>query len=70
MIVGPQICLSRQVTFDKEVMTRSVSLAGDVFDPAGTLTGGTYFKDSTVSSVQFSTPQYMYEHYFCPILVE
>ena len=29
-----------QVTFDKEVLTRSVSLAGDVFDPAGTLTGG------------------------------
>ena len=28
------------MTFDKEVMTRSVSLTGDVFDPAGTLTGG------------------------------
>ena len=32
--------VSPQVTFDKDVMTRSVSLSGDVFDPAGTLTGG------------------------------
>ena len=31
-----------KVTFDKQVMTRSVSLSGDVFDPSGTLTGGIY----------------------------
>ena len=29
-----------QVTFDKGVMARSVSLTGDVFDPSGTLSGG------------------------------
>ena len=29
-----------QVTFDKSVLTRTVTLAGDVFDPSGTLTGG------------------------------
>jgi structural maintenance of chromosome 2 len=28
------------VTFDKGIRTRSVTLQGDVFDPAGTLTGG------------------------------
>jgi structural maintenance of chromosome 2 len=28
------------VTFDKQVWKRSVSLTGDVFDPSGTLTGG------------------------------
>lgn len=31
---------AKQVTFDKRVMTRSVTLSGDVFDPSGTLTGG------------------------------
>ena len=31
---------AKRVTFDKQVMTRSVALAGDVFDPSGTLTGG------------------------------
>lgn len=28
------------MTFDKQVLKRSVSLTGDVFDPSGTLTGG------------------------------
>ena len=28
------------MTFDKQVLKRSVALAGDVFDPSGTLTGG------------------------------
>ncbi len=32
---------AKKVTFDRQVMTRSVALAGDVFDPSGTLTGGT-----------------------------
>ncbi len=32
---------AKKVTFDENIMTRSVSLAGDVFDPTGTLTGGT-----------------------------
>lgn len=38
----------RQVTFDKQVMTRSVALAGDVFDPSGTLTGGARPKTSSI----------------------
>ena len=29
-----------QVTFDPKVRTRTVTLAGDTFDPSGTLTGG------------------------------
>ena len=29
-----------QVTFDKQVMTKSVTLSGDTFDPSGTLSGG------------------------------
>ena len=32
--------MTLQVTFDKQVLKRSVSLTGDVFDPSGTLTGG------------------------------
>ena len=39
-----------QVTFDKQVMTRSVALAGDVFDPSGTLTGGARPKTSSILS--------------------
>ncbi|KAL5486574.1 hypothetical protein EMCRGX_G019076 [Ephydatia muelleri] len=31
---------AKKVTFDKQVSVRSVSLAGDVFDPSGTLSGG------------------------------
>ena len=28
------------MTFNKKISARSVALAGDVFDPSGTLTGG------------------------------
>lgn len=31
---------AKRVTFDKRIMTRSVTLDGDVFDPQGTLHGG------------------------------
>lgn len=31
---------AKKVTFDKQVSARSVSLGGDVFDPSGTLSGG------------------------------
>lgn len=31
---------AKAVTFNKEIRTRSVTLLGDVFDPAGTLSGG------------------------------
>ncbi len=31
---------AKKVTFDSQVMTRTVTLEGDVFDPQGTLTGG------------------------------
>ena len=31
---------AKKVTFDKSIRTKSVTLDGDVFDPAGTLTGG------------------------------
>ncbi|XP_042214594.1 structural maintenance of chromosomes protein 2-like [Homarus americanus] len=32
--------VAKQVTFNKNIMRKSVTLDGDVFDPAGTLTGG------------------------------
>ena len=31
---------AKQVTFDDRINKKSVTLDGDVFDPAGTLTGG------------------------------
>jgi structural maintenance of chromosome 2 len=31
---------AKTVTFDKDVRARTVTLQGDLFDPAGTLTGG------------------------------
>ena len=31
-----------QIAFAKGIQTRSVTLAGDVFDPAGTLSGGRF----------------------------
>lgn len=32
--------LAKKVTFNENIMKRSVTLEGDSFDPAGTLTGG------------------------------
>ena len=31
---------AKRVTFDKNVRTKSVTLEGDVYDPSGTLQGG------------------------------
>lgn len=31
---------AKKVAFDKRIMTRTVTLGGDVFDPHGTLSGG------------------------------
>lgn len=31
---------AKKVTFDKSIMTKTVTLGGDTFDPQGTLTGG------------------------------
>lgn len=31
---------AKKVAFDKQVMTKTVTLGGDVFDPQGTLSGG------------------------------
>ena len=33
---------AKKVTYDQRVMKKSVTLEGDSFDPAGTLTGGVY----------------------------
>jgi len=41
---------AQKVTFDKQVRTRSVTLDGDVFEPAGLLTGGSKPNQSTQSS--------------------
>lgn len=31
---------AKRVTFDQHILKKSVTLEGDVFDPAGTLSGG------------------------------
>ncbi|XP_067931601.1 structural maintenance of chromosomes protein 2-like [Watersipora subatra] len=41
---------ARKVTFDKQIMRRSVTLEGDSFDPAGTLTGGSRPQSSGILS--------------------
>lgn len=39
---------AKAVTFNSEIRTRSVTLEGDVFDPAGTLTGGSRAQNNSV----------------------
>ncbi|XP_030852618.1 structural maintenance of chromosomes protein 2 [Strongylocentrotus purpuratus] len=39
---------AKKVTFDPKVRTRTVTLAGDTFDPSGTLTGGARNNSSSV----------------------
>lgn len=34
---------AKKVAFDKRIMTRTVTLGGDVFDPHGTLSGGRFY---------------------------
>ncbi|KAK3732610.1 hypothetical protein QZH41_016080, partial [Actinostola sp. cb2023] len=41
---------AKKVTFDPKVHTRSVTLEGDVFDPAGTLTGGARSSSGSILS--------------------
>ncbi|KAJ8411111.1 hypothetical protein AAFF_G00181460 [Aldrovandia affinis] len=41
---------AKKVTFDKRVMTKTVTLGGDVFDPQGTLTGGARAQSTSVLS--------------------
>ena len=36
------------VTFDKNVRTRSVTIDGDIYDPAGTLTGGSKSQSESI----------------------
>ncbi|XP_061536561.1 LOW QUALITY PROTEIN: structural maintenance of chromosomes protein 2 [Phycodurus eques] len=39
---------AKKVAFDKQVMTKTVTLGGDIFDPQGTLTGGARSKSASV----------------------
>lgn len=39
-LVCDSLPLAKSLTFNKEVHRRTVTLDGDVFDPSGTLTGG------------------------------
>ncbi|KAJ8247752.1 hypothetical protein GJAV_G00249880 [Gymnothorax javanicus] len=41
---------AKKVTFDKRVMTKTVTLGGDVFDPQGTLSGGARAQSASVLS--------------------
>lgn len=38
--ICPDMDVAKQITFDKNIMRKTVTLEGDVCDPAGTLTGG------------------------------
>lgn len=40
MLVCDTLDNARKVAFDKQVMTKTVTLGGDIFDPQGTLSGG------------------------------
>lgn len=42
---------AKKVAFDKRIMTRTVTLGGDVFDPHGTLSGGMFYIHCVNSSV-------------------
>jgi structural maintenance of chromosome 2 len=39
---------AKKVAFDKEIKSRCVTLDGDVFDPSGTLTGGSRSQSSSI----------------------
>ncbi|XP_066576458.1 structural maintenance of chromosomes protein 2 [Amia ocellicauda] len=41
---------AKKVTFDKRIMTKTVTLGGDVFDPQGTLSGGARTQTASVLS--------------------
>ncbi|KAJ8000529.1 hypothetical protein DPEC_G00181060 [Dallia pectoralis] len=41
---------AKRVAFDKQVMTKTVTLGGDIFDPQGTLTGGARSQSASVLS--------------------
>ena len=43
---------AKKVTFDERVQKRSVTLGGDSFDPAGTLTGGNYVWQNMINIYQ------------------
>ncbi|PIK39131.1 putative structural maintenance of chromosomes protein 2 [Apostichopus japonicus] len=47
-LVCDQMEQAKKVAFDPRVKTRSVTLAGDTFDPSGTLTGGARTKGANV----------------------
>ncbi|KAA8594896.1 hypothetical protein FQN60_012031 [Etheostoma spectabile] len=41
---------AKKVAFDKQVMTKTVTLGGDIFDPQGTLTGGARSQSASILS--------------------
>ncbi|NXR60164.1 SMC2 protein, partial [Rhadina sibilatrix] len=49
---------AKKVTFDKRIMTRSVTLDGDVFDPQGTLHGGNcWFYSYNTNNIECASSQ-------------
>lgn len=52
---------AKKVAFDKRIMTRTVTLGGDVFDPHGTLSGGAFCIRCAGSAVvdSLSLPQFL-----------
>ena len=48
-LVSPDLESAKAITFDRNVMTRTVTTDGDIFDPSGTLSGGSSAKSSSHS---------------------
>ncbi|KAJ8271368.1 hypothetical protein COCON_G00102270 [Conger conger] len=49
-LVSDTLDNAKKVAFDKRVMTKTVTLGGDVFDPQGTLSGGARAQNASVLS--------------------
>lgn len=54
---------AKRVAFDKKVMTKTVTLGGDIFDPQGTLSGGEGLCRCSALYVPFI-------HHFCPPIID
>lgn len=54
--------LASMITFDKRIQTRTVTLQGDVYDPSGTMTGGSTSKSGSILAKLASYKQVRAEH--------
>lgn len=50
-LVSPDMDSAKTITFNKSILTRTVTPAGDVFDPSGTLSGGSNSRSAASSAL-------------------